>query len=164
MPERNPFIEESKRLLIERGQDAVGYVLVSQTHHILEKCCGKPNCGLYPLGLCPIPGHVEPAGQRRCTPYRGSRDCAAYQRWYTEHHEEIPTGGTRLGPLHYFSDCRTLLYRGPRRKDARIVGLPLETIALLSLPVCKECASKLSEMERLNPVETDVAHTSEMRT
>ena len=71
-----------------------------------------------------------------------------YDAWLAIHLSERPTGGTRLGPLHYFGDCNTLLKRGPRRDDARIVEIDPETARKLGLPVCKACAAKMAPFEK----------------
>lgn len=70
-----------------------------------------------------------------------------YKAWEQAHLGERATGGTRLGPLHYFSDCRTLTMRGPRRKDARIIALDSGVAEDLGLPLCKECAAKMAPFE-----------------
>lgn len=138
----------------------IGYVLVSKTVHIRPNACGKPGCvdGFEPKTyrslLCPIP--ERPGCHARCV--RDPRelaqhpDCQQWQRdydaWYKAHHHEEHTGGTRLGPLHHFGDCKTLLHRGPRRKDARIIEIDHGTAQDLGLPTCKECAARMRPFEK----------------
>jgi hypothetical protein len=135
---------------------AVGYVLVSQTYHVRPNAC--PSCPSGPksrfIDRCEPP--ERPGCHARCV--RDPRElaehpeCQEWQRqydaWYEAHYHEEPTGGTRLGPLHYFSDCRTLTHRGPRRADARIVSLDFETATALGLPLCKECKAKMAPFEQ----------------
>lgn len=129
----------------------VGYALVSQTHRVAWRPCSL--CGPTWRDRCAPP--KRPACHAACVPHAERLaehpECQEWQRrydaWYAAHHGEEPTGGTRLGPLHYFADCQTLLKRGPRRKDARIVSLESATAAALGLPVCKECAAKMAPFE-----------------
>lgn len=67
--------------------------------------------------------------------------------WQKSHQTEEPTGGTRIGPLHYFSECGILLRPGPRRKDARVVSIDAGMANLLGLPICKECIRKMAPFE-----------------
>ena len=139
---------------------SIGYVLVSKTVHVRQNACGAPGCGdldpkyhSYPVYCYPPPNNLrchascvhDPkllAQHPECQEYR--RACDA---WHAAHHHEESTGGTRLGPLHYFGDCNTLLKRGPRRSDARIVTLDAATAETLGLPVCKECRKKMAPFE-----------------
>src|SRR5258706_1602106 len=100
-------IRERGRIGRKTMETNVGYVLVSKTmrgdwHHC-------PDCASQ-LRLCPIP--ETPGCHAACV--RDPKllaehpDCQAWQRkyedWVTAHRTEEHTGGTRLGPLHYFSD------------------------------------------------------------
>jgi len=79
-------------------------------------------------------------------------ECQEWERqfaaWTAAHKSEEPTGGTRLGPLHYFRDCKTLRTRGPRRKDARIIALTPEVARDLDLHVRKECTARMAPFEQ----------------
>ena len=137
----------------------VGYVLVSRTVRVRDRSCGKAGCvqwkpgmGYQEASLCPMP--ERPGCRAVCLHGRAADqhpECQEYERelaeWQAAHQYEEPTGGTRLGPLHYFGDCRTLLHRGPRRADARIVELDANVAEQLGLPVCKECAAKMAPFE-----------------
>jgi hypothetical protein len=87
--------------------------------------------------------------------YRGWQ--ARYEEWDAAHTKREPTGGTRLGPSHYFRDCDTLLHRGPRGPEARIVALDFETAQALRLPICKECKAKMASFERQIASESELA-------
>ena len=134
--------------------EAVGYVLVSQVYRSVRGGCGKPGCTGRWKETCPQP--ERPKCHAVCLNHRNvlepDPECLEYERlmdqWSRDHIFEEATGGTRMGPLHYFSDCHTLLHRGPRRKDSRIVALDLGTIQDLGLPTCKECAAKMAPLER----------------
>jgi len=133
---------------------AVGYVLVSQVHTTVKERC--PN---WPTGrrrICPWP--KLPRCNAHCLHdedhARRHPECSQYEievrEWERAHPDiVVPAGGTRLGPLHYFQDCHTLLHRGPRRSDARIVAVEADVSADFGLPVCKECQSKMAPLERL---------------
>jgi hypothetical protein len=131
----------------------VGYVLVSHVHQTVWRSCGKPNCGPNPVSGCRFP--ERPGCHARCI--RDARELAqhpdcqewqkAFEAWQEAHYHSIQQGGTRLGPLHYFRDCRTLATRGPRRKDARIVALDPGTAEDFGLPTCKECTARMAPLE-----------------
>jgi len=134
----------------------VGYVLVSRTvNYIYRRCV---NCESQPGGHCPTPTR---SGVVVCVPARNaplSQDSLSQEEFkrrsdqhFEAHFTEECTGGTRLGPLHYFSDCSTLLKRGPRRADARIVSLNAETARALGLPLCKQCKAKMAPFEEQLP-------------
>src|SRR6266436_8140847 len=118
----------------------IGYVLVSHTHRVIWGVpCGAAHC--FNFRLCPEP--VRPYCHAACV-HRADLlaqhpECQRWEAWQRAHRREEPTGGTRLGPLHYFSDCQTLLKRGPRREDARVVPLESGVAEALGLPLCKEC-------------------------
>ncbi len=141
---------------------AVGYVLVSKTMRQHYRNC--PNCKSHAHGFCPMPD--RPRCHASCV--RDPRmleqhpECQEWEKrqaaWVAAHYTEEHTGGTRLGPLHYFSDCRTLLKRGPRRADARIVPMDMEMVRALDLPICKECISKMLPFE--SQVQASSTHES----
>ncbi len=133
----------------------IGYALVSKTVHVRRCSCGKEGCGPRWDQFCPAPQRPQGATPI-CVPSRGSilaedSEQAAYARryevWDAAHTVEEPTGGTRVGPLHYFGDCTTLLKRGPRRTDSRIVEFTAEIAEILGLPICKECTRKMAPFE-----------------
>lgn len=151
----------------------VGYVLVSQVYRKSVGGCGKPGCGdgRYVSDICKPP--KLPACRAVCVHTPSLLDqhpeCQEYERelaaWQQAHFCEEPTGGTRLGPLHYFRDCHTLNHRGPRRKDARIIELDSGVAEDLGLPVCKECHEKMAPLEQqfaMAPV-SPLANTSEKK-
>ena len=132
---------------------SVGYVLVSQVFKTEWKTC--PNCRSPKWdGRCAPP--KQPRCHAVCIPHQEllaqHPECQQYQRdfeaWHAAHFYEASTGGTRVGPLHYFSDCTTLLKRGPRRADARIVPVTSEMAAAFAFPICKECAAKMAPLEQ----------------
>ena len=113
----------------------VGYVLVSpQVNRRWVPCADAPRFSTFCGGCTPT-----------CVPSRSTILADRHA-----HEIEIPTGGTRLGPLHYFQDCSSLTgKRGGNygRPDARVIGLPIEFLELLALPVCKTCEKRLAAME-----------------
>lgn len=146
------------------ADNVVGYVLVSQVvHGSVFNSCGRHGCVSWDK-KCPYP--ERPRGSTAvCVPSRSAllagpdkQYAEALAQYHREHYHEEPTGGTRLGPLHYFHDCHTLLKRGgARRKDARIIGVTIEMISLLQLPVCKQCYAKIAEMETTSVLEVQHA-------
>jgi hypothetical protein len=136
-------------------KQTIGYALVSQVFSTYRHGCDKPGCGTYgPYhGVCEYP--KAPACHGACIPHahrlEEHPECQEYQRamakWNADHFSERPTGGTRVGPLHYFRDCRTLTTRGnARRKDSRIVEFDDEAVEALQLPICKECVAKMNAL------------------
>lgn len=134
----------------------VGYVLVSKVARTRVRDCEE--CKFQPHGYCPPP--PRPGCHAVCVPSPSllsqHPECQEwlrkYQAWEKVHYFTEHTGGTRLGPLHYFSDCHTLLKRGPRRAEtSRIVPLDAEAVRVLDLPVCKECKSKMAPFEAQLP-------------
>ncbi len=132
--------------------NAIGYVLVSKTCRSVMHACDAQGCGR-DYRYCATP--KRPGCQSVCVHHPARLEehpeCQQWQRdyaaWVAAHFTDEPTGGTRLGPLHYFSDCRTLLKRGPRRADARIVPMDSVTAEALGLPTCKECQRKMAPLE-----------------
>jgi len=135
---------------------AIGYVLVSHTYKTSWRSCGLIGCGTSPVTGCPYP--ETPACHARCVHHHEELEkhpeCQDWQRryngWYEAHHHEEATA-TRLGPLHYFRECKTLTHRGPRRADAEIVALDAETAKMFRLTMCKECAAKMAPFEKQFP-------------
>lgn len=123
-----------------------GYVLVSQVFKTTLNSC--PKC-THSEHICETPFYAScsPARDLLATTNPEQRR-RAWEDWRTAHETEEPTGGTRLSPLHYFSDCQTLLKRGPRRKDARIVEMAPDVAQSLGLPLCKECKARMAPFER----------------
>lgn len=132
----------------------VGYVLVSPTRTVGYARC--PDCP--PNRRCESP----PYPQCRLSCVHDPRalalhpECQAYDKataeWNRKHPQEwFHTGGTRLGPLHYFKDCITLLKRGPRSPEARVVALDPGIAQDFGLPLCKECQAKMAPFESQLP-------------
>jgi hypothetical protein len=136
-------------------ETVIGYVLVSKTHQHTWKNC--PDCA---IRQCHRPDFQELAGIPLCSPERSAvlskhstqehHQLNKLQKaWIERHTLAVPTGGTRLGPRHYFSDCLTLTKRGPRRSDARIVAMNAEALEALDLPLRKQCAARMAPIEAL---------------
>ncbi len=131
-----------------------GYVVASQVYSSRWESCGKLGC-MAPGEWRACKPPQAPAGVfPTCSPSRQLMEqhpdyFKAYDQWVSEHRKEHHTGGTRLGPFHYFSDCNTLLHKGPRRADARIVALDHDVAKALNLPTCKACATRMAELEKL---------------
>lgn len=131
--------------------DTVGYALVSRVYRTIMRSC--ENCGKRgQWDVCPPP--KRPGCHATCV--RDPRllaqhpECQEWQRdydaWETTHYYQEPNGGTRLGPLHYFSDCKRLAPRN-RREDAKVIELDSAMVQALDLPPCKECRAKLAGYE-----------------
>jgi hypothetical protein len=126
----------------------IGYVIVSQVYSYPFRKC--PNCTDI---SCEQPR--RPGCHARCVVsprlLEEHPDCQEWQRkmaeWTAAHTEAVHTGGTRLGPLHHFQDCKILLRRAPRREDARVIPIDSQTAALLNLPLCKECKKRMAPFE-----------------
>lgn len=131
--------------------DTVGFVLVSQVYRTVHHSCGAPGCGT--PNICSIP--ERPRCQAVCVQdpkLLGQHPgCQEWQRryefWVDAHYTQELNGGTRLGPLHYFSDCQWVKKPRNARPDARIVEVDAETASALRLPICKECAAKMAPFE-----------------
>jgi hypothetical protein len=86
-------------------------------------------------------------------------ECQQYERdydvWYATHYYNFKQGGTRVGPMHYFRDCRSLRQGDKtKREDARVLELTPELAEALQLQICPQCR------ERMFPFEAQMAEES----
>ncbi len=131
----------------------VGYVLVSHVYSTsLIRCSACASSGSR-TDFCPQPRRplCHAACVRDPKLLAEHPECQEWQRaeeaWVAAHVTEERTGGTRLGPLHYFADCPTLGKRGHRRADARIIAINSDMAQALDLDVCKHCQAQMAPFE-----------------
>jgi hypothetical protein len=136
--------------------NAIGHAIVSRVIGSRWAKCPACGPGVGCIGMCNPP--KQPGCHARCArdpdpaALEAHPECreyvAALARWEVAHHLEFDTSGRRVGPLHYFQDCKLLSRKSSRRGDAKVISFDADTASCLGLAVCKECVARMAPFEK----------------
>lgn len=123
------------------SKDIVGYIVASEIVHIQQRWYRPSE---------PRPEACTPFySSATCVPSRGATPLSGQQPdWWVEP-EKCTTAGVRLGPLHYFNDCRFLKPRKGARGKTATLAVSAELAGIL--PFTTYCSACLKRLELSQP-------------